>query len=140
VHPGFNRETLENDVALLLFDEPGFNLTDNVVPICLWNDDYDISLIQGKDGIVGTCNILFHQSFKWHICIGPWMGTHGKRYVVRGAARGENEGGKPHRVLQKKLVILHKELEARKKLLRWRRKYFNQQKPTRTLRDGALMM
>jgi hypothetical protein len=126
VHPRFDRKTFENDVALLLFDEPGFNLTEDVIPICLWNENYDISLIQGKDGIVGILNILFHQSFKWHIFIGHRMGTHGKRYVVRGAARGKNEGGKPHRVLPEKEILLRKELEARKKLLRWRRKYLNQ--------------
>jgi hypothetical protein len=52
-HPDYNKlGKLENDVALILFENPGFEITSWVRPICLWNEAYDFSLIEGADGVV----------------------------------------------------------------------------------------
>jgi len=53
VHPGYtDPESLANDVALLIFENPGFNITPTVSPICLWDEDYDFSRISGATGKV----------------------------------------------------------------------------------------
>jgi len=51
-HPNYKASERDHDVALLLFDEPGFNLTHSVRPICLWDKSYDFSRIAGKSGEV----------------------------------------------------------------------------------------
>jgi hypothetical protein len=52
-HPDYNKlGRFENDVALILFENPGFEITSSVRPICLWNEAYDFSLIEGADGVV----------------------------------------------------------------------------------------
>jgi len=52
-HPEYKKTSrFDNDVALLLFDKPGFNLSSLVLPICLWNEDFDFSRIAGATGEV----------------------------------------------------------------------------------------
>jgi len=60
-HPDYNKPSrFDNDVALLLFDKPGFIVNDFVLPICLWKDDYDFGLIAGKNGEVFFAIIKEH--------------------------------------------------------------------------------
>jgi len=58
-HPDYKKPAKDNDVALLLFDEPGFIVSNFVLPICLWKDDYDFDLIAGKNG-----EVAFPKSYK----------------------------------------------------------------------------
>jgi hypothetical protein len=54
VHPKYNLEPFkfDYDLALVLFKRPGFRLTPAVKPICLWNEDYLLSIIEGSYGKV----------------------------------------------------------------------------------------
>jgi len=48
VHKEYDAGNNDNDVALLLFDGKGFNITERVKPICLWNRDYNFEKIANK--------------------------------------------------------------------------------------------
>jgi len=39
-------------VALLLFEKPGFIVTPFVLPICLWDEEYNFDVIAGSQGEV----------------------------------------------------------------------------------------
>jgi len=58
-HPDYVRAKKDHDVALLLFERPGFVVNSFVRPICLWNQDFDFSLIAGTEGDVSRENISF---------------------------------------------------------------------------------
>jgi Trypsin len=51
VHPKYNSKTRVYDVALVRLSRE-INITTHVRPICLWDDDYSMDKIRGKEGIV----------------------------------------------------------------------------------------
>jgi len=52
-HPKYNiSRRFDDDVGLVLFDKPGFEIHYSVRPICLWNEDYDLNKIQDLFGEV----------------------------------------------------------------------------------------
>jgi len=50
----------EHDVALLLFERPGFQITPYVRPICLWDEDFNFTLISGVSGEVKYKKLNFY--------------------------------------------------------------------------------
>jgi len=58
-HPDYVGGKFDHDVALLLFDKPGFEVNSFVRPICLWNQDFDISLVAGTKGDVRQSDLFF---------------------------------------------------------------------------------
>jgi len=56
LHPDYVRSKKDHDLALLIFEKPGFKVTEFVRPICLWNEDYDFNLIAGAKGDVRKSN------------------------------------------------------------------------------------
>jgi hypothetical protein len=72
IHPEHNKpEKRDNDLALIFVESPGFNFTDFVKPICLWNSAYDFSLIENKTATVKpiffpkTFYLTFKKVFGW---------------------------------------------------------------------------
>jgi Trypsin len=57
VHPEYDRVTKVNDVALLMLSEEA-NITAYVLPICLWDDDYDLDRINGFNATVRAHNFF----------------------------------------------------------------------------------
>ncbi|XP_065335821.1 uncharacterized protein LOC135936798 [Cloeon dipterum] len=51
VHPKYSRGKFHYDVGLMIFDK-GFELTDHVRPICLWNEDTNLDAVAGKSALV----------------------------------------------------------------------------------------
>jgi len=52
VHEKYDAISNDNDVALLLFNGKGFNVTESVKPICLWNQNYNFESIVNKQAEV----------------------------------------------------------------------------------------
>ncbi|XP_065335822.1 uncharacterized protein LOC135936799 [Cloeon dipterum] len=51
IHPKYSRGKFHYDVGLMIF-EKGFELTDHVRPICLWNEDTNLDAVAGKSALV----------------------------------------------------------------------------------------
>ncbi|XP_065335823.1 uncharacterized protein LOC135936800 [Cloeon dipterum] len=56
-HPNYTSGQFHYDVGLMIFDS-GFQLTDNVRPICLWNEDANLDRVAGKLGVAVGFGIL----------------------------------------------------------------------------------
>ncbi|CAB3372954.1 Hypothetical predicted protein [Cloeon dipterum] len=51
IHPNYTKGELHSDIGLLIFND-GFELTEHVRPICLWNEDTSLDHIDGRLGVV----------------------------------------------------------------------------------------
>jgi capsule polysaccharide export protein KpsC/LpsZ len=63
IHPEYKQGKHVDDLALLLFDAPGFDITSHHVrPICLWDEDYNFAEIENQTGEVKINQIFINIS------------------------------------------------------------------------------
>jgi len=94
-HEKYDANSRENDLALLFFNGKGFNITDSVKPICLWNRDNNFKIIVNKTAEARPLfsqakDFVFSNMFKIDYILGSWLGPHRKSHSTYKSSESES--------------------------------------------------